>query len=179
MFLYPNRPANRNRNNTIIVYQIQRIKSCRGPRQPNEYKEKKRAIKLHIPYIAFLRSYIVGVMLVCLYDLAKGRNQRLSQPEAENELGSGHQKLRRQTLEERRETFVLHHVGDDTEARLGVLEVAVLDASLDHVEGSGNDKRCASTADGGDEVLRPRGLVVVLQSVDVFLGESRSTEKLP
>lgn len=141
---------------------------------------KKINVLLNSIYrISLSLGLIFSVMLSGLYDLAKGRNQRLSQPEAENKLGSGHQKLRRQTLEERGDTFVLHHVRDDTEARFGVLEVAVLNAGLDHVEGSRNDKRCASTADGGDEVLRPRGLVVVLQSVDVFLGESRSTKKLP
>ena len=113
-----------------------------------------------------------------LYNLAKGRNQRLSQPEAENKLGSSHQQLRRQTLEESSGAFVLHHVGDNTEAGLGVLEVAVLNTGFNHVEGSGDDEGGAGTADGGDEVLGPRSFVVVLQTVDVFLGESRSTEKL-
>lgn len=114
----------------------------------------------------------------CLYNLTKGRNQRLSQPEAENELGPGHEQLRSQTLEERCDTLVLHHVGNDAETGLGVLKVAVLNTRLDHIERSRYDEGSASTADGGDKVLRPRGFVVVLQTVDVLFGKSRSTEKL-
>jgi hypothetical protein len=113
-----------------------------------------------------------------LYNLAKGRDQSLGEPEAEDQLGTGHQKLGSQALEERGESLVLHHVGDDPEAGLGVLEVAVLDTGLDHVQGSGDDERGASTAHGGDEVLGPRSGVVVLEVVDVFLGESRATEEL-
>lgn len=73
---------------------------------------------------------------------------------------------------------MLHHVGNDTEARLGVLEVAVLDTGLDHIERGGDDQGGASSADGGDEVLRPGGGVVVLQVVDVLLGKSGTTEEL-
>lgn len=71
-----------------------------------------------------------------LNDLAKGGDQRLSQPEAENELGSGHQELGRQTLEETGDTLVLDHVRQNAEAGLGVLEVAVLDTGLDHIQRS-------------------------------------------
>jgi hypothetical protein len=35
---------------------------------------------------------------------------------------------------------VLGHLGNDAEAGLGVLEVAVLDTGLDHVQGSGDDQ---------------------------------------
>lgn len=113
-----------------------------------------------------------------LYNLAKGRNQRLSQPEAENELRSGHQKLGRQTLEEAAGALVLHHVRQDAESRFGVLKVAVLDTGLDHIQRSGNDQGGAGTAHRGDEVLGPAGGVVVLQGVDVFLGEGGATEEL-
>lgn len=71
-----------------------------------------------------------------LNDLAKGGDQRLSQPEAENELGSGHQELGRKTLEETGDTLVLDHVGQNAEAGLGVLEVAVLNTGLDHIQRS-------------------------------------------
>jgi hypothetical protein len=59
-----------------------------------------------------------------------------------------------------------------------VLEVAVLNTGLDHVERGGDNQGGASTADGGDEVLRPGGGVVILQFVDIFLGESGTTEEL-
>jgi hypothetical protein len=113
-----------------------------------------------------------------LYNLAKGRDQGLSEPEAEDQLGTGHEKLGGETLEEGGEALVLHHVGNDAEAGLGVLEVTVLDTGLDHVERGGDDQGGASTADGGDEVLRPGGGVVVLQFVDILLGESGTTEEL-
>jgi hypothetical protein len=73
---------------------------------------------------------------------------------------------------------VLHHVGNDAEAGLGVLEVAVLDTGLDHVERGGDDQGSAGTTDGSDEVLRPGGGIVVLEGVDVFLGECGTTEEL-
>lgn len=113
-----------------------------------------------------------------LYNVAKGRDQSLSQPEAEHQLRSSHQQLGRQALEEAGEALVLGHRGDDPETRLGVLEVAGLDTGLDDIERRGDDKGGTSTSDGGDEVLRPRGRVVVLEAVDVFLGKSGTTEKL-
>lgn len=113
-----------------------------------------------------------------LYNLAKGRDQSLCQPEAEDQLGAGHQQLGGETLEEAAHALVLGHVGNDSESRLGVLEVAVLNTGLDHVQGSRDNQRGTGTADGSDEVLGPRGLVVVLQAVDVLLGKGRSTEEL-
>lgn len=59
-----------------------------------------------------------------------------------------------------------------------MLEISVLNTGLDHIEGRGNDQRGASTTHRGDKVLGPRGLVVVLEGVDVFLGESRATKEL-
>jgi len=113
-----------------------------------------------------------------LYNLSESRNQSLSQPEAENQLGTGHQELRSQTLEETGGALDLQHVGNNTETGLGVLEVAVLDTGLDHVERGGHNQGGTGTGNGGNEVLAPGGLVVVLQAVDVLLGKSRSTEKL-
>jgi hypothetical protein len=69
-----------------------------------------------------------------LHYLAKCGNQRLCQPEGEYKLGAGHEQLGRQTLEEGRKAFVLHHFGDNLEPTLWVLKVPVLDARLDDVE---------------------------------------------
>lgn len=78
--------------------------------------------------------------LCILYNMAKGGDQSLSQPEAEHELGSGHQQLRGQTLEEASGTLFLGHVGHNPEARFRVVKVAVLDTGLDHVQGSRNNQ---------------------------------------
>lgn len=88
-----------------------------------------------------------------LDDLAKRRNQSLCQPEAEDQLGAGHQQFRSQSLEEAEETLILEHVGDNAETRFRVLEVAVLNAGLDHIQGSGHNERGAGTAHRGDKVL--------------------------
>lgn len=118
-------------------------------------------------------------LCICpLYDLTESRDQGLCQPEAENQLGSSHQKLGGQSLEQTHGTLVLEHVGHNSEARLGVLEVAVLDTGLDNIQRSGDDQRSTGTGNGGNKVLTPGGLVVVGQTVNVFLGEGRSTEKL-
>jgi hypothetical protein len=73
---------------------------------------------------------------------------------------------------------MLHHVGDNPEAALGVLEVPVLDSCLDDVQRSRHDKRGAGTGDRSDKVLRPRSSVVIGQFVEVFLGCGRSTKQL-
>lgn len=83
-----------------------------------------------------------------------------------------------QALEESTGALVLHHVGDNPEAGLGVLEVAVLNTGLDDVEGSGDEEGGGGTGDGGDEVLEPRGLVVVVEAEEVLLGEGGTTEQL-
>lgn len=72
-------------------------------------------------------------MRPCLHNLVECGYQRLGQPEREDELGTCHQELRCQALEERSETLILHHVGNDSEAALGVFEVPVLYPGLDNV----------------------------------------------
>jgi hypothetical protein len=64
----------------------------------------------------------------------------LGQPEGEDELGACHEQLGCQTLEEGRESFVLHHVGHDPEAALRVLKVPVLNTRLDDIERSRDDE---------------------------------------
>lgn len=96
-----------------------------------------------VPYI----TYICIIPALLLHYFAKGRDKCLRQPEGEHKLRSSHEQLRRQSLEERGETFMFHHVGHNLEATLGVLEVPVLDAGLDNIEGSGDDKRGAGTGD--------------------------------
>lgn len=66
---------------------------------------------------------------------------------------------------------MLGHVGQDPEAALGVLKVAVLNASLDHVERRGNHEGGRSTRDRRDKVLKPGCLVVILQAKKELLGK--------
>lgn len=68
---------------------------------------------------------------------------------------AGRSYLRNQSLKETRETFILCHVRQDPESTLGVLEVPVLDASLDNVQRCRDDKGCRGTGDGCNEVLEP------------------------
>lgn len=86
--------------------------------------------------------------------------------------------LGNEALEETRQTLVLGHVGQNPEAALGVVKVTVLDTGLDDVERRGDDERGRRAGDGGDEVLEPGGLVVVLEVEEVLLGESRASEEL-
>lgn len=73
---------------------------------------------------------------------------------------------------------MLGHVGDDTEARLLGLEVAVLDTGLDDIERSRDDERSRGTGNGSDKVLEPGGAVVVGELEEVFLGSGTTTEEL-
>lgn len=118
------------------------------------------------------------MLLNHLYDGAKCRDKRLCKPETEDKLGASHKQLGSQSLEETGHALVSDHVSDDPEAGLGVLEVTVLDTGLDHVERSGNDERGGGTGNGSDEVLHPGSRVVVLKTIDVLLGKSRTSEKL-
>lgn len=154
-------------------YTIGPVRSRESPRDP---KRKRKGGSVGVS-----KNAVAGRKSSCirrLYNLSKGRNQCLCQPEAEDQLGAGHQELRGQTLEETEGTLVLDHVRHNSEARLRVLKVAVLDAGLDHIQGCGHDQRSTSSAHRGHKVLGPAGRVVVLQIVDVFLGKSRSTEEL-
>lgn len=108
----------------------------------------------------------------------KSRDQRLRKPERKHQLGTGHEQLGHETLEEGAGALVLGHVGQDAEARLGVVKVAVLDAGLDDIEGGRNDKRRRSAGDGGDEVLEPRCLVVVVEAKEKFLRKGGTTKEL-
>jgi len=71
--------------------------------------------------------------MIFLHDLVEGRDESLGEPEGEGELGTGHEQLGEQALEESRRALVLEHVGDDASASLLDLKVAVLDAGLDDV----------------------------------------------
>lgn len=113
-----------------------------------------------------------------LHHLVESGYQRLGQPKREDELRARHQKLRCQALEKGGRALQLHHVGDDPEAALRVLKVLVLYPSLDDVQGSRNDERCAGTGDRGDEVLSPGSRVVVAKFVKVFLCSGRTAEQL-
>jgi hypothetical protein len=125
----------------------------------------------------------------------EGRDEGLSEPEGEDELWSGHEKLSivnivvylelirgkylwNKTLEEGGDTLVLHHAANNLESTLWVLEVSVLDTGLDDIERSRDDERGSSTTNGGDEVLEPSGLVVVRKTEEVTLSESGTTEEL-
>jgi hypothetical protein len=130
----------------------------------------------HLTYTAGrLKNYKHAV---CLYNLAKRRDQRLRQPEAKHELGPRHQQLGRQPLEEAGQALVPRHVAQNAHPGLRVLEVAVLDPCLDHVQRRGHNQRRARPAHRRHEVLPPARRVVVLQAVDVFLGEGGAAEEL-
>ena len=102
----------------------------------------------------------------------------MREPEAKHQLRARHQQLGRQALEEARDALLAHHAPHDPKPGLGVLEVLVLDARLDDVERRGHDERGRRAADGRDEVLCPRGAVVVAQLEEVFFGEGGAAEEL-
>jgi len=114
---------------------------------------------------------------IILHYRAEKWNQRLGQPETENQLGARHEHLGRQSFEEAGDTFILQHAGHDSEARLGVLEITVLNAGFDDVEGRGDNQAGRCTGDGSDEVLAPGSLVVILEFEQLFFGPGRSSEE--
>ena len=73
---------------------------------------------------------------------------------------------------------MLHHVGNNPETTLGVLEILVLDSGLDNVEGSRDNKRSTGTGDRGDKVLAPGSRVIVGKFVEILLSRRRTTKQL-
>lgn len=73
---------------------------------------------------------------------------------------------------------MLSHVGKNPEAAFGVFKVPVLDTGLDDIERGGDDEGGRGTGNRGNEVLEPRGRVVILEGKEVFLGKGRATEEL-
>ena len=126
-----------------------------------------------LPFFACVEWY-----RILLHDLVEGRDKGLGEPEGEGELGTSHEQLGEQALEEGGGTLVLEHVGNDASASLLDLEVAVLDTGLDDVERSRDDERSRGTSNGCDKVLEPGGAVVVGELVEVFLGCGTTTEEL-
>jgi hypothetical protein len=86
--------------------------------------------------------------------------------------------LRNQPLEEAAGPFILHHAAHNLEPSLGVLEVPVLNSCLDDIERRRDEQRSGGTGDGSDEVLQPRGFVVVLQTVEVAFGKGGPPKQL-
>lgn len=109
--------------------------------------------------------------------LVKGRDQRLGQSKGEDELGAGSQQLGDQTLEEGSGALGGDHVLDDLQTGLGVVEVSVLDSGLDDIERGRDNQRGRGTKEGGDNVLAPGGLGVVLESQNVLLGKGVTSEQ--
>jgi hypothetical protein len=101
----------------------------------------------------------------------ESRDEGLSEPEGEDELWSSHEKLGYETLKERCDTLVLHHAADDLESAFWVLEVSVLDASLNNIKGCGDNKGGGGTGNRGNEVLEPGSFVVIAQAKEVSLSE--------
>lgn len=97
------------------------------------------------------------------------RDELLSNREREHELGSNHQDLWQQSLEERSKPFVPNHLLDDVHATLWVVKVAVLDPCLDDVQGRRHRDRGDGPTNRGAKVLEKGGFVVVLELEDPFL----------
>lgn len=112
------------------------------------------------------------------YILAKNRNKRLRQPKRKRKLRPRHKQLRRQPLEETAETFRARHSRHDAHTALLDLEITVLNACFDDVEGCGDDDGGAGADDGGDEVLRPGCGVVVGEGEEVLFRCCGAAEEL-
>lgn len=83
-----------------------------------------------------------------------------------------------QALEETCKSLILHHASNNLETTFGVLKITILDSSLDHVQRSGNNQWCGRTSNRSNEVLEPGCFVVIIQTEEISLRESRSTKKL-
>jgi hypothetical protein len=57
--------------------------------------------------------------------LIRIHSRKHTKPEREHQLRTGHEKLWRETLEESSGPFILHHVGNNLEASLGIFKVSV------------------------------------------------------
>ena len=86
--------------------------------------------------------------------------------------------LGREALEERAGALVLDELLDHGHTRDLVLEVGVLDARLDRVERRGDGDGRDGARDGGDEVLAPGRLVVVLDAEHVLFGRCGRAKEL-
>ncbi len=120
---------------------------------------------IYLDYLIHLAPHPASTLICPLLFLEgniKRRDQCLCQPEGEDQLGARHEQLGDQALEEGRGTLVARHVSQNAETALWVVKVTVLDTGLDDVKRSRHDERCRRTGDGGDKVLEPRRLVVVL-----------------
>ena len=74
------------------------------------------------------------------HNLAKCRYQRLRQPKAKHQLRPCHQQLRGQPLKKAAHPLIPRHVPQNPKPRFRVLEVTVLDACFDDVEGRGDEE---------------------------------------
>ena len=104
-----------------------------------------------------------------LYNRAKCRYQRLCEPKAKDQFRPRHQQLGRQTLEETRHPFILHHIPHNLKPTLGVLKIPILYPRLNHVQRRRHDQRGRRARDRGDEILQIAGGIVILEFVEVLL----------
>lgn len=82
-----------------------------------------------------------------------------------------------QTLEEGRDTLVLHQILHNCKPANLLLKVRLLDTSLHDIEGRRDGDTGDSTGHGGDEVLAPGSLRVVGNTENVVLGEGGGTKE--
>jgi len=122
-------------------------------------KRKDIAINRTLPLLPSLCEHkpldFKVVVALLWQDFVECWDKGLCQPEGEDEFRSSHQKLWRQSLEESCWPLVLHHVGDNPDTALGILEVPVLNSGFDNVQWCRDNQGGGSTSDGGNEVLVP------------------------
>ena len=83
-----------------------------------------------------------------------------------------------QSLEESTSSLLLDHLSDNGHSSNRVLEVGLLDSSLDDIKRSSNGDGSDGSSDGGDEVLGEGSLRVVGEVEEELLGHGRSSEEL-